>query len=193
MVYVVLIEKLGNVKESKINKFNIDQLFKKCKHSNNNNFSKRNTWKKDESTHISVFAKNSGRANSENKYDLPPPMDAELFFGTILLCAHKDLEITNDNVIDLTKKDWLTTYSTLMGGFDDLDGAESVRSEDEDIDPSLLTEEGYLMNSFIVDKDEEDPPENSVSEDEFSGNEDDETDSSGYNSDDSQLEGEAYE
>ena len=31
---------------------------------------------------IQVFAKTDGRANSENKYDFPPPIDTKLFYGS---------------------------------------------------------------------------------------------------------------
>ena len=67
MVCIVLIEKTGVVKESKINNFNIDQLFRKCKHSNNNNFSKRNTWQTD--IYITLFAKNSEDSDPTNPHE----------------------------------------------------------------------------------------------------------------------------
>jgi len=187
---VILINKGGNIKETSINNFKIENLYKKCLFSNNNNFEKRCTWKLNETTNVSVFAKNIGRAHTENKFDFPPPIDKELFFGRVVLCAHKGEKLNNTNSVDLTKTEWKKMYDKLMGGFEDLD-KDSIRSEDpEDYDDSQLTKEGYLMNSFIV-KDTE-PIElienNTESEDEYTGSETD----SDYEADTSELEEEVY-
>ena len=36
-----------------------------------------------ENNYISIYCKDKGRANSENKYDLPPPLDSNLYFGNM--------------------------------------------------------------------------------------------------------------
>jgi hypothetical protein len=35
-----------------------------------------------------VYAKNTGRANTENKYELHPPLDKDLYFGYIAIISH---------------------------------------------------------------------------------------------------------
>jgi len=151
MKKVIIIEKLGGVKEANIKKFDINQVFKKCKFKNNENFASRHTWKF-KNDFISIFAKDEGRANTENKYDLPPPLDEKLFFGNMLACLHGEEELSNDNIKNLSKVDWDKFYEKQFGGFEDL-GSESDRSKDEDdeeYDSDMIDEEtGYLTNSFV--------------------------------------------
>jgi len=199
MVKVVIIDKQGNVKASTVNKFNLDTLYKKCKFRDSDNFQNRHTWKWDDK-HVSLFAKISGRANTENKYDFPSPMDNELFFGSTLLCAHTEKDLSNNDVIDFTKEDWVELYEKLMGGFENIGDEDSERSadeDDEDFDPDNMTESGYLKNSFVADDNEEIQNENDdESEKEFSGNSGDETESCDMSDDEgnnSELSEESYE
>lgn len=199
MVKVVVIDKQGNVKTSTVNKFNLDTLYKKCKFRDSENFENRHTWKWDDK-HVSLFAKISGRANTENKYDFPPPMDNELFFGPTLLCAHTETDLSNNNVINFTNENWEELYEKLMGGFENIGDEDSERSadeDDEDFDPDNMTESGYLKNSFVADDNEEIHNEDGEdSEKEFSGNSADETESCDLSDDEgnnSELSEESYE
>ena len=199
MVKVVIIDKQGNVKTSTVNKFSLDTLYKKCKFRDSENFEKRHTWKWDDK-HVSLFAKISGRANTENKYDCPPPMDIELFFGSILLCAHTETDLSNNNVVNFTNENWEELYEKLMGGFENIGDEDSERSadeDDEDFDPDNMTADGYLKNSFVADDDEEIQNEDDEdSEKEFSGNSADETESCDLSDDEgnnSELSEESYE
>ena len=79
MTKVVLITKAGTVKTETIKNVNLKELYKKCKFRKPDDFEKRHTWKH-ENKWVSVYSKNTGRANSENKYDLPPPIDSDLNF-----------------------------------------------------------------------------------------------------------------
>ena len=83
MKKVVIIEKGGSLKDANIKKFSIETLYKKCKFKNNQNFEQRHTWKLNDTINVTLFAKNVGRANSENKYDLPPPLDEKLYYERI--------------------------------------------------------------------------------------------------------------
>lgn len=155
MVKVVLISKTGSLTNSSLQRFDIKMLYKKCKFANNNNFKKQTTWKTDDGSYVSLFAKTHGRANSENKYDLPPPVDEQLFFGLMLLCAHTESELTNDNVKDFNKTAWTTIYNKLFGGFEDLGSEDSEEEPEEEIDPKYLTPEGYsTQDGFVVNDDE---------------------------------------
>ncbi|MDC0142057.1 hypothetical protein OAI84_00505 [bacterium] len=186
MVKIVLVEKGGNIKTSNLKNFDKDLLYKKCKFINNNNFGKRNTWKSGDKF-VSLYAKDNGRAGSENKYDLPPPLDNELYFNIMLLCLHGDEELTNENVIDLNVNEWNQIYMKLMGGFEDL-GFEDSEEEEEEIDPEKLTKHGYLKDDFVVDSDDNDTIQNQDEEEkEYTGSETDET--SSFNSDDIGSEG----
>ena len=87
MVKVIIIDKTGkNKKVTDIKNFDVEKLYKKCNLRKKDNFEKRHTWKmKGTNFYISIYTKDAGRANSENKYDLPPPIDENLYFGSLLL------------------------------------------------------------------------------------------------------------
>ena len=199
MKKVILIEKTGTIKETNIKKFNKDELFKKCKFKDNNNFEKRHTWKFND-FFISIFAKDSGRANTENKYEMPPPVDKNLFFGNILACSHKEKELTNDNIKNLSKVEWNNFYEKQLGGFEDLeeDSERSNDEDDEEYDSDMIDDEtGYLKNSFVVSGDEPIETENANDDEEeeeeydFSG--DSESDEPSLESVNSELSAEEYE
>ena len=121
MASIVLIESNGTVKTLKTKEVTPETLYKKCGFRVNEDFLCRHTWQvkltgastaSNEVYSISVWAKKSGKANSENKYDFPPPIDKELFFGT---CAVVRTELKDTNTfIDLTKETWLKIYEKLF-------------------------------------------------------------------------------
>ena len=152
---ILLIEKNCEIKEvSTKNKITIDELYKKCKFRNSKNFDNRNIWSYDD-IFISLFAKDSGRASTENKYELPPPVDSKLYFGNMLVIAHtkKDFNLEG-SIIDMTKEMWDNFYNKAMGGFESL-GEEDEYSEEEVHPKENLTKNGYLKDGFVVDDDED--------------------------------------
>ena len=153
MVKVIFVKKNGALKNSTINFNSVEQLYKKCLFSSNKNFSKRHTWLNN-NIYYSIFCKDTGNSGSENKYDLPPPIDSDLFFGNMIILKHNDEEINNDSLQDLTLGEWKNLYEKLFGGFEDLEESEE-ESEDEYIDPKNLTKQGYdKSDGFIVDDDD---------------------------------------
>ena len=103
IVKVVIIQKGGDCKTQELKKCVFSELYKKCGFRNNNNFKKIISWKivyKKNNLFINLFAKDNGRATTENKFDLPPPIDNNLYFGSMVLvaCSNKN---TEDNCIDL--------------------------------------------------------------------------------------------
>jgi len=154
MTKIIIVEKNKTKKETNIKDFSLENLFKKANLKNSNNFLKRHTWKV-EDEFVSVYAKDSGRANNENSYELPPPIDSELYFGKLLIVKHLNEEINDDNVEDLTLEEWEKIYENLFGGFEDLEEEEESSSEEE-IPEEFKTKEGYSKeDGFIVDDDEE--------------------------------------
>ncbi len=204
----VVIDKKTNKKKVNVNVC-LKDYYKKCGFRNDKNFELRNSWKvKDEgeNKYVSVFAKNNGRANSENKFELPPPLDNELYFGSILIVLHKEKEKYElEDLEDLTIEKWEKFYGKLYGGFEDLGEEDSYSSEEEEIDPEMLTKDGYSKeDGFVVDSDEEiiddDGEEEDVEEEEYiPGGESEEEDSdveeedSDYDSDDSYIASELEE
>tara|TARA_B100000575_G_C23142636_1_gene665501 strand:- start:6167 stop:6829 length:663 start_codon:yes stop_codon:yes gene_type:complete len=206
----VVIDKKTNKKKVNVN-VSLEDYYKKCGFRNDKNFELRNSWKvKDEGEdkYVSVFAKNNGRANSENKFELPPPLDNELYFGSILIVLHKEKDKYElEDLEDLTIEKWEKFYEKLYGGFEDL-GEEDSYSSEEEIDPELLTKEGYSKeDGFVVDSDEDiidddgegEEEEEEEEEEYIPGNESEEEDSdieeddSEYDSDDSYIASELEE
>lgn len=157
---IVLIETNGTIKTLKTKEVSEETLYKKCGFRVSDDFTCRHTWQvklkgETEPYIIALWAKKTGKANFENKYDFPPPVDKELYFGTCALVRTGTAQIGANSFLDLTKETWLKIYEQLFGGFEDL-GEEDEFSEDElaNVDPSLLTSHGYLKDDFVVsDKD----------------------------------------
>ena len=148
----ILIEKSGEMKEVKIT--TLENLYKVCKFKKPENFDIRHTWKvkiKKEKYNIKLYARDEGRANTENKYDLPPPIDNKLYFGNILLIGFD----SDDELIDISLELWEQIYEKLFGGFEDLkDTAKEDELEEdelEDVPDNMKTKEGYLKDGFIVE------------------------------------------
>lgn len=196
MVKVVVIEKNGDCKTQELKKCIFSDLYKKCGFRNDNNFQKRISWKivyKKNNLFINLFAKDNGRATTENKFDLPPPIDSNLYFGNMILiaCTNKN---TEENCIDLDVDMWCKIYETLMGGFEDITNTDDEEEEEEYVPPELLTKHGYKKDGFIVsddeDEDDDDEDEDDDDEDEDDDEEDDEDDNDEDDEDDEDDDGE---
>ena len=177
MVKVILIDKGCNIKCSDIKNFEVDKIYKKCNLKKKDNFEKRTTWKYGDN-YFSVFSKDTGRASTENKYDLPPPIDNDLYFGTIVIVKHTEQNINNNNAVNMSLPEWNKLYEKLFGGFEDLNDDDSF-SEEEEIPEHMKTKEGYSKEGgFIVDDDDDQDedyiPESSEDIDLESGTETDE-------------------
>jgi|UniRef100_A0A6C0LIJ9 hypothetical protein len=152
-MYGIVVDKLGSLKEATIKSDDIDHLCKKCNFKNSKHFDERTVWHvkiKDVRYKIKLFAKDDGRANSENKYDFPPPVDTKLFFGSCILIRYIDNEVAS-----LSLSEWEKIYEKLFGGFEDLAATIEEDENEEDelelIDDSLKSKDGYLLDGFIVD------------------------------------------
>lgn len=158
-VGVLIVEKVGTIKELQIKSYNEEDLYKKCGFKKADGFGKQTEWSiKLEGTNYSVtlYAKTNGRANTENKYDFPPPVDNVLYFGSCALVATITGE---DEPTTLTKEEWEKMYEKLFGGFHDL-AATSLEDENEEdelesVPAEMKTKDGYLKDNFVVDSDDD--------------------------------------
>ena len=155
MVKIILVNKNASLTEKSVKNFELSTLYKKCSLKSEANFEKRHTWNVD-GFFYSVYAKDNGRSNSENKYDLPPPVDDELYFNTMAIIKHTETDATNKTVTDLIMSEWDKVYEKLFGGFEDLDHSEELSEDDEEISESEKTKEGYQKDGFVVDDDDDD-------------------------------------
>tara|TARA_B100001094_G_C17929415_1_gene669970 strand:+ start:193 stop:795 length:603 start_codon:yes stop_codon:yes gene_type:complete len=150
---IVLIDKKTIMKEVRVKNLSKDILYKKCGLKTNQDFKKRTIWELDiekEKYVIELWCKNNGNANTENKYDFPPPVDNELYFGTCALIRVDKND--KDIILNFTINEWKKIYEELFGGFHDLND-EETESEDEleKIPSSMKTSSGYLKDDFVVD------------------------------------------
>ena len=82
---VLIIEKNSDIRSLNIKKFDINELYKKCGFKKSSDFILQARWEANsniENIYIELYAKENGRANNENKYEFPPPVDKNLFFGS---------------------------------------------------------------------------------------------------------------
>ena len=189
MVKIVLIQKNGDVIEKNVNKFSVSDMYKKCGFRKTKDFSARHTWTVDDENYVTLFAKTSGRANTENKFELPPPLDQTLFFGTIGLVksvgpiynpANNEMDEDADAYIEeFTVDAWNAVYDKLMGGFEDLSTSNEYESDElEKYSKDKLTKMGgYLKDGFVVDENEDDNDESDDEEEDYKGDDEMEEDS----------------
>ena len=189
---VVLIDKGGAVITKNVKNCTTETLYKKCKCRTNQHFERWHTWPHGDK-YVSLYARDDGRANTENKYDLPPPLDTVLYFGTMVCVGHSKEVINNEELVDITKEDWLAVYEKLFGGFEDWNSEmESSEDELENIDPDLKTTSGYLKDGFVVNDDAlDDEDENYVvnSNEDSNGCDDSEDEEAYYGKDTDDEEG----
>ena len=155
--HIVLIEKNGTVKQSIAKEVSRDTLYKKCGYKKPDGFEKRTTWNvkvNKEKVTVELWAKDEGKAGMENKYELPPPIDETLFFGTYAVIRTDE----NGEIISLTADMWNKVYDTLFGGFDDVEEDDEEESDDEmeNVSKSRKTKSGYLKDDFVAEDDEDD-------------------------------------
>jgi hypothetical protein len=165
-ISVIIVDKSASLKSLTIKDYKEDELYKKCGFKKADGFVKQTEWgvKLDGKKYVvAVFAKAEGKANSENKYDFPPPVDTVLFFGSCaLVCSVKK----DENVWELTSLSlelWEKMYEKLFGGFEDLAATCAQDEEEEDeldnIPASKKTKQGYLKDGFVVDSESSDDKE----------------------------------
>lgn len=184
-VKLVLIHKDGSLKDITVKTFSLAELYKKCKFRNDRDFVGRATWKHGDNF-VTLFAKDTGRAGGENKYDLPPPIDTTLYFGTMVVVSHGQNVPSDENMKDITVDGWKALYSRLFKGFEDLGEVDSF-SEEEYHDPDTLTKQGYLKDGFVVEDGVISKSDDSE-EEEYTAEDEDDDDDDSANDDDADEE-----
>jgi hypothetical protein len=172
---IIIVEKNRVLKQCNLKEFKEEDLYKKAGLKKSEGFLKQVDWtiKLNGNKYIvSMYGKLEGKANTENYYDFPPPIDNKLFFGNCILVGYlKEKEKLNP--ISLTLDLWEKLYEKLFGGFEDLTMCiledEEEEDELENIPASKKTKKGgYLKDGFVIDSDQEEEDEDEEDEDETS-------------------------
>jgi hypothetical protein len=87
-----------------------------------------------EELQLTVWGWKEGKAGSENKHELPPPIDAVLLFGDAVVSAAD----ADGAPQDLTVDEWETFYEEAFKGFEE---TESAADEEEDAEEAEAEEE----------------------------------------------------
>jgi hypothetical protein len=177
---IIIVERVGTLKSLSIKDFKLEELYKKCGFKKADDFSKQAEWNAkydDKKYFIEVYGKIDGRANSENKYDFPPPIDNTLFFGSCALLAYLKTSDGSKLYTDLSLPLWKKVCEKLFGGFEDLSATavEDELEEDElaNVPKEKKTKQGYLKDGFVVDSSDTEGSEEKVSEEDTEEEEDD--------------------
>ena len=117
---------------------------------------------------LTMFGYKEGRAGTENKHELPPPLDETLVFGDILVIGSK----TNTDwqtPITITLEQYEKFYNKQFGGLDEIGSEDS--DTDEEAEEEVVEEE--VVEEEVVEEEEEEESEEE-SEDEEEGSQDEE-------------------
>jgi DNA-directed RNA polymerase subunit M/transcription elongation factor TFIIS len=118
---------------------------------------------------ITLFGWTSGKAGTENKHDLPPPLHESVVYSDILLIASKD-EDSWTNPVNFTPDQYEKFYARAMGGDDAEDSSDSDEEESDSDEEEEEDEEVVKLSkkkqAAAEDGEPEDEGEESTSEDE---------------------------
>ena len=175
MTSIIIVDKSASIKATKVKDLTNDTIYKKCGFRKADGFEMRSRFliKKFDIDTVEVWARDSGKAGSENKYELPPPIDKDLFFGSIAIVGlDKNKEFCN-----LTDETWKKVYEHLFGGFDDVENPDSEEEYSEDelesVPAEKKTKHGYLKDGFVVDLDGDESLEELTDDSDVSSSSDD--------------------
>jgi hypothetical protein len=155
---ILVVEKNGAIKEVSYKSAGVDDLYKKAGLKVATGFACFADWEvvmsKNRRFHISVYGKTTGRANHENKYEFPPPIDNTLFFGNCVI-----VNMVDGAVGELSASEWEDIYQQLYGGFEDIGEEEEAEDDEESASNVPLTKTGYVKDDFVVDDEDEEESE----------------------------------
>jgi len=99
-----------------------------------------------------------GKAGTENKHELPPPLDNNLYFGDILVVASQNGNYAKP--VTFKPEEYEAFYTKMFGGFDDLDSdEEDEEEEEEEAEPEVEVEAEAEAEAEPEAEEEEDEEE----------------------------------
>jgi hypothetical protein len=185
---IIIVDKGASLKTLTVKDYKVEELYKKCGFKKADDFNLQVEWsvKLDRQRYlIKMYGKLEGKANMENKYDFPPPVDKKLYFGSCVLFGMLRDNSNNRSHINLSIELWNKIYEKLFGGFEKLDVTSAQDEEEEDelenVPKNMKTKKGgYLKDGFVVDSsDAEEEATGSETEDEDEEGSDEPTEESG--------------
>ena len=156
---IIIIDKGGSLKTLTVKDYKVEELYKKCGFKKADGFELQVEWPvklNGQKYLLQMYGKLDGKANMENKYDFPPPVDNKLYFGACAVVGLVRDDSNNVDYINLSIELWNKLYEKLFGGFDDLaltcNEDEDEEDELEDVPKHMKTKTGgYLKDGFVID------------------------------------------
>jgi hypothetical protein len=182
---IIIVDKGASLKTLTVKDYKVEELYKKCGFKKAEGFNLQVEWpvKLDGQRYlVQMYGKLDGKANMENKYDFPPPVDKNLYFGSCALVGMLRDDSNNKALINLSIELWNKIYEKLFGGFEDLALTCGDDDEEEDelenIPKNMKTKKGgYLKDGFVVDSSDTEEVSGSGTDDEDEDVSDEPTDS----------------
>lgn len=174
MVTVLIVQKTGVVVETNLKQFSIEEVCKKARVKNASDYKQATVWSimiDKVQYHIALYARSTGRAGQENKYEFPPPVDSVLYFGPCMLVQQNNPSDATA-VTSLSEETWKKVYNHLCGGFEEC--LESDDEEEHEVVENADKKTGYALDGFVVGDDEEEEEEDEEEDDEDTEEEEEE-------------------
>ena len=122
---------------------------------------------------LTLFGYTTGKAGTENKHDLPPPLDSELYFNDILLIASKGSD-TWENPVSFSLEEYEKFYQKAFGGFDDIESEDDDNSDEDEILEEEEEEEKPVKKKVAEEEGVPEDEQEDDSEEEFEEEDDEE-------------------
>lgn len=172
---IIIVDKTTTLKNLTVKDYKIEELYKKCGFKKAEGFNLQVEWtvKLDGQRYlVQMYGKLDGKANIENKYDFPPPVDKNLYFGSCALVGMFWDDSNNKTLINLSIELWNKIYEKLFGGFEDLaltcGDDDNEEDELENVPKNMKTKKGgYLKDGFVVNSSDTEEISGSETEDEY--------------------------
>ncbi len=155
-----------------INNISIDPIKSLFKKTGKNNLERHCDYDMGEYV-ISIFGWKYGKSGTENKTELPPPEDLDLYFGDILVI--KSINVNDDynyrKIVSLSVQEYKDFIEKAFGGFESL--GEEDTDTDHDKEDKYDSDDSFIVNSEDIEEidrssydEEEFKSEDETSEDE---------------------------
>ena len=156
---IVIMKKTGEMHNSTLPADGLPALYKRCGFKKPEGFAIRCNWalpgaRGEPNIFVRVYGKIEGRAGSENKGELPPPIDTLLFFGNLAIVAYAGANDASAVPTGISVERVEELFNLLVGGIEDITETDDEEEEEEEGTGPPLTADGYEKDGFVVEDSE---------------------------------------
>ncbi len=139
MIRVVILDMLGRKKEGRIDdKTSLKKQMKNILKNKGTGIAQElGSWTYN-NNEVKIYGWEDGKAGKENKHEIPPPYDTNLYFGDVLV-----VHSSRNNLINFTKKTYDEFFKEMYGGFEDIGSTDSESEDSESEDSESEDSDSY--------------------------------------------------